>query len=286
MQVPTVNDFLQGFDHLPVPTVSDPPTYASLTATRNALCCIAAQTPTTRGGGASGYVGIVLPGPLYNLEVPGTPFLLPVNPGALPAIPTDANIAVISATERLHEESLRQWQEYSNLHAALKVKLEASVNPIYLQSICHRYKRFAQTTLLEIFQHLFDTYAPLDEAQVKANRLRLHDPWDPSGRLEDLICHLKDVQDMATEANLASDANRPILDMDLIAAAFSTIFSCGLYDFECKTWEARPAVECTWPNFKNHFLLAQTTLHRRNARRLLAKQTRQQYHTIQYNTIQ
>jgi hypothetical protein len=100
----------------------------------------------------------------------------------------------------------------------------------------------------------------MNSIQASANRLRLHDPWDPSGRVEDLISHLEDVQE------LAADANQPIPDSHLVGAAFTNMFYCGLYDGECKAWEVRPADELTWPNFKTHFLEAQATLHRRRSR--------------------
>jgi hypothetical protein len=121
---------------------------------------------------------------------------------------------------------LREWNEYNNLHNALKAKLVASVNPVYLQSIRNRRTAFGTSTLREMFQHLFNTYAQLDSIQ-------LHDAWDPAGRLEDLYSHLEDVQELAT------DANRPIPNADLIDAAYTTIYTCGLYDDECKTWEAK-----------------------------------------------
>jgi hypothetical protein len=254
-----MNDFLLSFK-VHVPVVSNPPTYASLQTTRNAIGKLASATKTTRGGGASGYMGIVLPGPVYELFAPGTPFTLPPNPGPLPVFHGQPTAAIIAATERTHKESLRQWHEYNNLHDALKIKLEEATNPAYLQSICHRRTGFNQVTLREMFLHLFNTYARLDGIQIHANRLRLGDPWDPSGRLEDLISRLEDIQELAT------DANRPIPDTDLTDSAFSSMFSCGLYDDECKTWEARPAAELTWPNFKAHFLEAQATLHRKRSR--------------------
>jgi hypothetical protein len=191
---------------------------------------------------------------------PGHPFILPPNPGAIPAFPANATAAIIAATERNHREALRQWYEYNNLHSALKTKLMASVQPSFLQSIRHRRNGFATITLREMFLHLFTTYAHLDGIQVHANRLRLNDPWDPSSRIEDLISHLEDVQE------LAADATRPIPNADIVDAAFSKVFNSSLYDDECRTWEARPAVELTWPNFKTHFLAAQTTLNRRRAR--------------------
>jgi hypothetical protein len=204
-------------------------------------------------------MGIVLPGPIYDLVAPGHPFLLPPNPGDTP-VNIGVTAALIAAADRIHKESLRQWQEYNNLHAALKDKLAAAVDPIYLQSIRNRRSAFTTVTLREMFQHLFDTYSQLDGMQIHNNRLRLHDPWDPSGRLEDLISHLEDVQELAT------DANRPIPNTDLVDAGFTSVFTCGLYDDECKTWESRPAADHTWPNFKAHFLQAQATLIRRQSR--------------------
>jgi hypothetical protein len=259
MPAPTANDFLLGFQ-VPVPNVSNPPTYPSLQATRNALGILASEIVTTRGGGASGYLGIVLSAPIYELVNPGTPFILPQNPGPLPVFPANPTAPVIAAIERTHKEALRQFNEYNAIHRALKSKLTASIHPSYLKSINHTRFGFTRISLREMFQHLFDTYARLDGIQVNANRQRLHDPWDPSTRFEDLISHLENVQE------LAADANRPIPNTDLIDSAFSILSDCGLYDDECKTWEIRPAAELTWPNLKAHFLAAQTILHRRRSR--------------------
>jgi hypothetical protein len=258
MSAPAETPTLKGF-HLHVPTVSSPPTYASLQATRNALGAIAAQTPTTRGGGANGYMGIVLPAPIYDLVAPGTPFTLPQNPGQTPALAGNT-AALIAQAERRHKESLRQWYEYNSLHEALKDKLAESVDPIYLQGIRMRRNIFAQVSLREMFLHLFNNYSQLDGMQIHKNRQRLYEPWDPSSRIEDLIGHLEDVQELAT------DAGRPIPDTDVVDASYSSIYTCGLYDDECKTWEARPDADRTWSNFKRHFLEAQTVLTRRRSR--------------------
>jgi hypothetical protein len=259
MTVPSPNDFFQGFA-IPVPPVSNPPTYLSLQATRKALGALASEIPTTRGGGDSGYMGIVLPAPIYALLNPGHPFILPPNPGQEPVIPANPTAAVISAIERTHREALRQYQEYNSLHSALKRKLIAAVHPSFLQAVAHEQWMFTRVTLREMFQHLFDTYAHLDGIQIHANRKRLHNPWDPSSRFEDLVSHLQNVQE------LAADANRPIPNSDLIDAAFAILTDCGLYDDACSTWELRPAVEQTWPNLKAHFIAAQTILHRRRSR--------------------
>jgi hypothetical protein len=64
-----------------------------------------------------------------------------------------------------------------------------------------------------------------------------YEQWDPSSRIEDLIGHLEDVQELATYAR------RSIPDTNVVDASYKNIDSCGLYNNKCKTWEARPNAE-------------------------------------------
>ena len=62
---------------------------------------------------------------------PGTPFVIPNNPGLHP--PNHGSTAAqITQTLHEHNENLCQWKEYTNMHNALKKQLINAIKPIYL----------------------------------------------------------------------------------------------------------------------------------------------------------
>eukprot|EP00980_Cylindrotheca_fusiformis_P022234 scaffold9146_cov105-Cylindrotheca_fusiformis.AAC.4 len=243
--VPTTEGFEAAF-RTPIPMVSNPPDYASLHALRTALCANAAITPSSLGGGRHGHMGIVVSPTVYATHAPGTPYHAPPNPGRTAVIPAGA--FVIGAIERAHKAETQDWQEYSNLHNALKNALCKAVHPQYLYRLQHPLIGHANSSVQEMFTHLFDTYAKMDYQAMSKNRQRLHEPWDKTSSLEALGMKFEAIQAMAAESA------QPIPAAVLIAEYYTQVYASGEYDDECKTWLAKPDADKTWANLVKHFL--------------------------------
>ena len=116
--VPSTVDFIGSFPIQSI-KITGIPTYATLTLLRNELQQNAATIPSNRGGGCNGYLGTIMSGPMYETIAPGQPFTIPAYPGAQPNFAAAATATQISQAVRQHNEELREWREYTNIHNAL-----------------------------------------------------------------------------------------------------------------------------------------------------------------------
>jgi hypothetical protein len=251
--VPSTVDFIGSFPIQPM-KITGMPTYTTLTLLRNELQQNAATIPSNRGGGSNGYLGTIMSGPMYDTIAPGQPFTIPGYPGAQPTVIAGATGPQISEAVRLHNESLREWREYTNIHNALKKQLEEAIEPVYLRSQRHRHVGFANRSVRELMGYLFQAYGQLNAQKLMDNQTTMNKPWDPSTPFETLIEQIEDAMEVADAATQA------FTDAQILTLAYTLVYNTGLYFDECKEWKAKPAAAKTWDAFKIFFLLAQTEL--------------------------
>ena len=251
--VPSTVDFIGSFPIQPM-KITGMPTYATLTLLRNELQQNAATIPSNRGGGSNGYLGTIMSGPMYDTIAPGQPYTIPAYPGAQPTVIAGATGPQISEAVRLHNESLREWREYTNIHNALKKQLEEAIEPVYLRSQRHRHVGFANRSVRELLAYLFQAYGQLNAQKLIDNQTTMNKAWDPSTPFETLIEQIEDAMEVADAANQA------FTDAQILTLAYTLVYNTGLYFDECKEWKAKPIADKTWDNFKIFFLVAQAEL--------------------------
>jgi hypothetical protein len=248
--VPEVDTIIASFTNK-IPKIQGAPDFSSLSELKQLLGANAAEKDTILGGGANGYLGLILTAAEYNTIAPGTPFVTPIFPGNQPIIPAGATAAQITEIVRMHTELMRQWKECRNVDAALKKQLINSVDEIYIQSLRNRMNGYANVTARTMLDHLIQHYGRMQPQDMTANIEMLNRRWDPSTPIETLIKQVEDCRDFA------EDGNSPIQANTLINSSYTNIFNTGMYKQECNEWIRRPIEEQTWPNFKAHFLEAQ-----------------------------
>jgi hypothetical protein len=251
--VPSTEHFLESFP-IQAGKIVGQPTYATLTDLRDELKQNAAAVPSNRGGGAHGYLGIVMSASMYDTVAPGQPFIIVNYPGPQPNLANDTTAAQISESVRQHTEGLREWREYTNIHNALKKQLTDAIEPVYLRSQRHRHVGFANKSLREIIAFLFQAYGQLTPQKLIDNQMTMNTPWDPNTPFETLIEQIEDAMEIADAANQA------FTDAQILTLAYTLVYNTGLYFDECKEWKAKPTADKTWENFKIFFLEAQTEL--------------------------
>ena len=227
--VPTIEDYLESFQQLP--KIEGTPTYESLTTIRDILKANAASVPSTRGGGANGYLGLVVTAASYDMIAPGTPFDHPPFPGVQPNIPPNSTAAQINEIVRVHNEAKREWRECDNVDKALKKQLTDAVDKIYLRSLRDRHTGFANVTLLAMLTLLFTSYGDLTAQDLADNNLAFTKPWDPNTPFETLI------DQMENGREIAEAGNQPITEAQLLNTAYVLVYNTGLYFNDCKLWD-------------------------------------------------
>jgi hypothetical protein len=244
--VPTPEALIESFPHPSLPKIIGQPTYLALSTMKKLIAANAASVPSREGGGAHGYLGMVLSAAVY-ATVSGTPFVNPNNPGATPIIPGGTTAAATGVLTRTHTEDLRNWKEYNNMQNALKKQVIDAIEPIYLRSLRNRHVGYANHTIRDLITYLIDTYGLITPIDLKKNNDLLNTAWDPNTPFEYLV-------DQVEEAvEYADDGNQPFTAQQIINAAYTIVFNTGIFFEECKHWRLLPAVDKTWDRFKEHF---------------------------------
>ena len=121
--IPTVDAFLDGFPHPTITLIEGLLIYKSLLAVKELLKANAASVHTM-----CSYLGLILSAPVYNIIAPGTPFVIPNNPGLHP--PNHRGTAAqIAQMLWEHNENLQQWKAYTNIHNTLKNNWSMPLSP-------------------------------------------------------------------------------------------------------------------------------------------------------------
>ena len=98
--------------------ISEEPDFPRLHSLLSCSKANACSVPCTLGGGANGYAGMLVSAVAYAALAPGTPFIAPIHPGQMPALPggTQYQIALLKSQ---HDESIRVYAEYILMQRAL-----------------------------------------------------------------------------------------------------------------------------------------------------------------------
>ena len=133
---------IETFPHQTIPSQPGMPTYETIQENE-------ASIQSELGGGAHGLLGLALSPTAYQ-TITGSPFVPPVNPGTLPAIPALQTGPQINEFVRAHNEDLRVWREYIKTERALKTQLLNTFDDIYFKGLRNRHTGYATTTLLQL----------------------------------------------------------------------------------------------------------------------------------------
>ena len=271
--VPSPESFADSFPET-IPQIQGVPTYEALAEVKAILKNNAASVPTPLGGGAHGYLGLVLPNLAY-YHISQHPFVRPPYPGPEATWPLGATGPQIAAAERVFVQHTRAWRECTNVEQALKKQLIACVDAIYLRAQRNRHTGFANVEVNTILQFLFDTYGKINPQELAANEERMKEQWDSNQPFETLIDQIEDA------VELAEAGNQAFTPAQVLTTSYNLVYNTGLFFEDCKTWNRKPALTRTWENFKLHFLEAQQSLR-------LQQQTAQQagFHGANQATVE
>jgi hypothetical protein len=251
---PTVESILGRFRHKTLDRIEGLPDFASLTKLRKQVKDNAASIRTTAGGGAHGYLGIILSPPEY-ARVSNIPFVTP--PLTLPVaqnLPVGATVAATRIALQAHSEAFRNWTEYQILEQVLKNQVAAAIEPIYLRDQEDLNVGFEHTTIRALIDTLFLNYGQLTSLELQENNARMNLPWNPNTNFTTLIHQIE------TCKELAEAGGNPFTDQQILITAHSLVYNTGLFYEECARWDRKAALHKTWANFKIHFLAAEREL--------------------------
>ena len=187
-------------DGFPFPTI-DPiigtPDYESIANIHLNLNYNAATVQSNLGCGTLGFLYLTVSPAVY-ATLSTTTFVLPVNPGPKPIIPTGSTGTVISDLRYHHTKATKIFIEYEHTYKALCHLLLASTDKLYVWSLCHNYIGYGKTTTRALLDHLYSKYANISASALQDNGKRLRAPYDSNQPFDTLIDQVENAVDYAS----------------------------------------------------------------------------------------
>ena len=171
----SIEKVVDGFPFLTINPIIGTQDYESITDIHLKLNSNAASVQSNLGCGTLGLLFLTVFTADY-ATLPTTEFVLPVNPGPEPIIPTGSTGAAISDLQYHHTEYTKIFTEYKNTDKALCQLLLEFTDELYVGSLCHNYIGYGKTTTLALLDHLYSTYANISASALQDNNKSLRAP--------------------------------------------------------------------------------------------------------------
>ena len=181
------------------------------------------SVPCTLGGGAHGFIGIILSAPTYATLAPNTPFVNPTHPGALAYVP-GATQYEIAAAKTLHEEAIETYHAYELVQRALVQQVLEAIDTKYLSNLRNRVTGQVPSQIRLLMLHLFRIYGKFSQQQLRAKYDAVesmeHIMEEPIDLIFDAVEDLREIGELA--ARPYSPAQ--IVDLGYIILAKNRLF--------------------------------------------------------------
>lgn len=252
--VPTPEALIASFLHPILPLIMGRPTFNNLLAAHKLQKINAAEIRTPRGGGALGYLGVVIPAAEYEIIAPNTPWVTPIAPGPFATIPANATTAQVRYLTDQHNEQLRQFDEHHAIQTAFKKQIFNMIEPAYVEGWKQPVIGFSGRNTSATWTWLYQQYGTLTAQDKEKNTRKFLEDWDPTIPFEAFAAAMDEC------VEIAAIGGAPISEAQILDNAHSKVFHTALYFETLKQWHRRPGVEQTWSNFKLHMAIAQAEL--------------------------
>ena len=247
----TIDKIVEGFPFPTIDPIIGEPNYEKIAEVHLKLNSNAASVQSNLGCGTLGLLYLTLKPAVYaTVAANNTPFVPPVNPGALAAIPDTSTAAQIASFRYDHKIATDLFTEYDRTDKALRQLLISSVDETFIRALRQKYIGYSTLTTLDFLSHLYKTYANISPSDLQDNDARLRAPYDANHPIETLV----DQVDNAVEYAAAGDT--PYTPQQVVSIAFQLVYQTGLFLDDCKIWKRKDAADKTWSNFKSFFATA------------------------------
>jgi hypothetical protein len=225
-----------------VTKISGQPTNQDLDRLEEELTAIASSFPSELGGGAHGHAGLVRNAADYALFAPGTPFVIPANPGHYPAGPIPT--AQRAQREAEHKALVSQFQTCVGVSKGLKDLILQAVEEDFLLEIRDEVIAYLNVSPLQMLTHLRDRWGTMDFVDITSLLTECDAPWNPAEVPTKYFNRVDKVRKQLARANVQID------ERAMLAKALKSFKDAGDFDAAIREWEARPAALQTYTNLK------------------------------------
>jgi hypothetical protein len=152
------------------------PTNQDINHLDNELTAIASSFPSELGGGIHGHAGLVKNVADYKLFAPGTPFIVPANPGVYPL----GNIPAAQRGQREaeHKALVAQFQTCVGASKGLKDLILQAVDEDFLLELQAKGITYLNVTPVQMLTHLHNCWGMMDFVDITALLSECNTPWN------------------------------------------------------------------------------------------------------------
>ena len=218
------------------------PTNKDLDKLDEELTAIASSFPSELGGGAHGHAGLVKSVADYELFAPGTPFIIPANPGHYPQGPIPA--AQRAQREAEHKALVVQFQTCVGVSKGLKDLILQAVEEDFLLEIRDEGIAYLNVTPLQMLTHLRDRWGSMDYIDITALLAECDSPWNAGEVPTKYFNRVDKARRQLARANVQVD------ERAMMAKSLKCFKEAGDFDPAIREWEARPQIAQTYANLK------------------------------------
>jgi hypothetical protein len=249
-----VEEIINGFPNPVLPKIDNEPTFEDIQVTTRLLNENAISVPSMAGGGAHGYLEIVMTQVEY-AAISASPWVEPYNPKVIPIIPTGTNAVDAAQIARMHDEFRRIYTNRINVDQALKKLILEAYDNMYTLQLEDYLLQYAYRSSLEITMHLKQTNGSINPTQLAGSYNKMMAPINFQDPIETLF---KQIEDCVRYANAGM---QPYMEAQYVNIAFLLILNTGAIPDACRYWQRCTQVNQTWAVFRRKFARAQREQH-------------------------
>ena len=218
------------------------PTNQDIDILDDELTAIASSFPSELGGGLHGHAGLVKNDADYEIFAPGTPFVVPANPGVYPL----GNIPAAQRGQREAEHKALQTQFQTCIGASkgLKDLILQAVDEDFLLELQAEGIAYLNVTPLQMLTHLRDRWGTMDYVDITSLLAECDTPWNAAEVPTKYFNRTEKARRQLARANVQID------ERAMLAKALKSFKDAGDFDASIREWEARPVIAQTYANFK------------------------------------
>jgi hypothetical protein len=127
------------------------------------LIAVASSISMVLGGWGNGHAGLLLTDVDYNALAPGTPFVVPINPGIYPA---GVTAATRSWMEAEHNELIKQFQTFIGVGLRLKDLIQKAIQDDYLLELKQERVVYLHVTPFQMITHLRNCWGTIEYMDI------------------------------------------------------------------------------------------------------------------------
>ena len=165
--MPSADGIAAEFPHKILENINGTPSRIDIYDAQEKHTKTAASRPSTRGGGAHGNAGMVVPTARYVVELIPTAYTWEPIPGEAPVYP----VGITETAQRLLDNNFAQamqiYRDQSGTQTALKNQLHQKYNPEYWTGMVQPGTGIATISLMDIYAHLYANYGQVTKRDLE-----------------------------------------------------------------------------------------------------------------------